>query len=301
MLTLADLGVLRDVALEGATVVLTVTPTYSGCPALATMRDDLVHRLRERGFADVDVRVRLAPAWSSDWITERGRARAARARDLPARRGPGHRGPHRAAAAADAPAGRLPALRVGAHGADLGVRRDGLQGDVPLRGVPRALRPREGDLMARARFHELRVAAVDPLTDDSAAITFAVPEPLRAAYDFAAGQALTLRRTIDGEEHRRSYSICAPAGAAPRVGVREIPGGLFSTWLVREVVGDVGRPTRASRAAHEPCAPTPPPRPGTCASPPARASPRCSRSPRPCSPTPTRASPWSNPTAARAP
>ncbi|MBJ7528447.1 MAG: phenylacetic acid degradation protein, partial [Nocardioides sp.] len=94
--------------------------------------------------------------------------------------------------------------------------------------------------MARARFHELRVAAVDPLTDDSAAITFAVPEPLRAAYDFAAGQALTLRRTIDGEEHRRSYSICAPAGSAPRVGVREIPGGLFSTWLVREVaVGDV--------------------------------------------------------------
>lgn len=74
MLTLADLGVLRDVALEGATVVLTVTPTYSGCPALATMRDDLVRRLRERGFADVDVRVRLAPAWSSDWISERGRA-----------------------------------------------------------------------------------------------------------------------------------------------------------------------------------------------------------------------------------
>lgn len=106
--------------------------------------------------------------------------------------------------------------------------------------------------MARARFHELRVAAVDPLTDDSAAITFAVPEPLRAAYDFAAGQALTLRRTIDGEEHRRSYSICAPAGAAPRVGVREIPGGLFSTWLVREVaVGDVVEvqtPTGALRA-----------------------------------------------------
>ncbi|WP_341924455.1 1,2-phenylacetyl-CoA epoxidase subunit PaaE [Nocardioides psychrotolerans] len=94
--------------------------------------------------------------------------------------------------------------------------------------------------MARASFHELTVAAVEHLTDDAAAITFAVPDELVDAFDFAAGQSLTLRRTIDGQEHRRSYSICAPAGAAPRVGVREIPDGLFSSWLVREVaVGDV--------------------------------------------------------------
>ncbi|KQT93554.1 phenylacetic acid degradation protein [Marmoricola sp. Leaf446] len=92
----------------------------------------------------------------------------------------------------------------------------------------------------RAQFHELRVAAVEHLTDDAAAITFDVPEDLRAAYSFQAGQSLTLRRTVDGQEHRRSYSICAPAGARPRVGVREIPGGLFSRWLVRDLrVGDV--------------------------------------------------------------
>ena len=54
-------------------------------------------------------------------------------------------------------------------------------------------------------------------------------------FDFAAGQSLTLRRTVDGVEHRRTYSICAPAGSAPRIGVREIPDGLFSSWLVREV------------------------------------------------------------------
>lgn len=73
MLTLADLGVLRTVALEdGGQVVVTITPTYSGCPAMATMRDDLMHRLNQAGF-DAVVRVSLSPAWSSDWITARGR------------------------------------------------------------------------------------------------------------------------------------------------------------------------------------------------------------------------------------
>lgn len=72
MLTLEDLGVLRSVALEEQTVVVTITPTYSGCPAMATMRDDLVHRLQDAGLSAV-VRVSLAPAWSSAWITARGR------------------------------------------------------------------------------------------------------------------------------------------------------------------------------------------------------------------------------------
>ena len=72
MLTLEDLGVLRSVELEGSRVVVTITPTYSGCPAMATMRDDLVHRLRDAGFS-AEVRVSLSPAWSSDWITPRGR------------------------------------------------------------------------------------------------------------------------------------------------------------------------------------------------------------------------------------
>lgn len=73
MLTLDDLGVLRDVAVDGNSVVVTITPTYSGCPAVAAMRDDLVRVLREEGFGDVRVEVALAPAWSSDWITPRGR------------------------------------------------------------------------------------------------------------------------------------------------------------------------------------------------------------------------------------
>jgi ring-1,2-phenylacetyl-CoA epoxidase subunit PaaE len=88
---------------------------------------------------------------------------------------------------------------------------------------------------ARASFHELTVAAVEELTEDSVAITFEVPEELRDAFAFKAGQSLTLRRTVAGVEQRRSYSICAPVGAAPRIGVREIPDGLFSRWLVHEL------------------------------------------------------------------
>ncbi|HWS34324.1 MAG TPA: 1,2-phenylacetyl-CoA epoxidase subunit PaaE [Actinoplanes sp.] len=89
--------------------------------------------------------------------------------------------------------------------------------------------------MARPVFHTLRVAAVDRLCDDAVAVTFAVPAELTGAYTFRAGQSLTLRRTVDGREERRSYSICAPVGAAPRIGVREIPDGLFSSWLVHQV------------------------------------------------------------------
>ncbi|WP_224280032.1 1,2-phenylacetyl-CoA epoxidase subunit PaaD [Nocardioides lacusdianchii] len=72
MLTLEDLGVLRGVREEGSRVTVTITPTYSGCPAMATMRDDLVHRLADAGYT-ATVEVSLSPAWSSDWITDRGR------------------------------------------------------------------------------------------------------------------------------------------------------------------------------------------------------------------------------------
>ena len=87
----------------------------------------------------------------------------------------------------------------------------------------------------RTGFHALTVADVQELTDDAVAVTFEVPERLRDLFDFAAGQSLTLRRVIDGVEHRRTYSICSPTGSPPRIGVREIPGGLFSSWLVHQV------------------------------------------------------------------
>ncbi|CAM5247340.1 phenylacetate-CoA oxygenase subunit PaaJ [Streptomyces sp. HUAS 31] len=74
MLTLADLGVLRDVALtEDGTVVASLTPTYSGCPAMAEMRADVAARLRDAGYARVEIRTVLDPPWTSDWITPAGR------------------------------------------------------------------------------------------------------------------------------------------------------------------------------------------------------------------------------------
>ena len=85
--------------------------------------------------------------------------------------------------------------------------------------------------MPRADFHQLRVARVDPLTDDSAAVTFDVPPGLAERFAFAPGQSLTVRRGVE----RRSYSICAAKGRAPRIGVREVAGGAVSGWLVRTV------------------------------------------------------------------
>jgi len=89
---------------------------------------------------------------------------------------------------------------------------------------------------SRTEFHPLTVARVDPLTDDSAAVTFDVPAGLAEKFTFAPGQSLTIKR--GGE--RRSYSICATKGHAPRIGVREVAGGAVSGWLVHEVrAGDV--------------------------------------------------------------
>jgi ring-1,2-phenylacetyl-CoA epoxidase subunit PaaD len=73
MLTLADLGVLRSVEHRDGRVVVTITPTYTGCPALTTMKVDLRLALAAAGFPDAEIRTVLAPAWTTDWITDRGR------------------------------------------------------------------------------------------------------------------------------------------------------------------------------------------------------------------------------------
>lgn len=83
----------------------------------------------------------------------------------------------------------------------------------------------------RAGFHTLRVAGVERLCDDAVAVTLDVPDELIAEYDFRPGQSLTLRRKEDHGEERRSYSICAARGDKPRIGVRLVPQGLFSSWL----------------------------------------------------------------------
>ena len=86
----------------------------------------------------------------------------------------------------------------------------------------------------RPTFHSLRIERVERLCEDAVAVTFEVPDGLAAAYAFRPGQTLTLRKVVDGADERRSYSICSPVGGPLRIAVREVPGGLFSRWLVRE-------------------------------------------------------------------
>jgi ring-1,2-phenylacetyl-CoA epoxidase subunit PaaD len=74
VLTIEDLGILRDVTVaEDGRVEVTITPTYSGCPAVDTIRSEVERVLAEHGFADAAVRTVLAPAWTTDWITDAGR------------------------------------------------------------------------------------------------------------------------------------------------------------------------------------------------------------------------------------
>jgi ring-1,2-phenylacetyl-CoA epoxidase subunit PaaE len=81
-------------------------------------------------------------------------------------------------------------------------------------------------------FHPLRVSRVTPDTEDARIVAFDVPPALASQFRFEPGQYLTVRRVVDGEDLRRSYSICAaPADGELRVGVRRVPGGRFSTWL----------------------------------------------------------------------
>ena len=93
MLTLADLGILRDVADQDGHLVVTITPTYSGCPALREIAHDLRHRLTQAGFAEVTVRTSLTPAWSSDWITAEGRRKLQQAGIAPPHQAPRNPGP----------------------------------------------------------------------------------------------------------------------------------------------------------------------------------------------------------------
>jgi len=85
-------------------------------------------------------------------------------------------------------------------------------------------------------FHELKVLDVVPLTDDAVAITFHVPGELGETFFYLPGQHVTVRAIINGDDVRRSYSICANANERVlRIGIKRIPGGRFSTWATTEL------------------------------------------------------------------
>ncbi len=111
--------------------------------------------------------------------------------------------------------------------------------------------------MAPPRFHTLTIADVRRETADAVSLAFTVPERLRAAYRYTPGQYLTLRATIDGEDVRRSYSICSGLDDGElRVVIKRLAGGAFSNWVDRasaagrHVVGDdAGRTLRRADRA----------------------------------------------------
>ncbi|MFT5134050.1 MAG: ring-1,2-phenylacetyl-CoA epoxidase subunit PaaD [Gammaproteobacteria bacterium] len=73
VLSIWDLGILRDIRIVNEEVIVTVTPTYSGCPAMDVIRSDIKSVLAESGYPDCEVETVLSPAWTTDWMSEEGR------------------------------------------------------------------------------------------------------------------------------------------------------------------------------------------------------------------------------------
>ena len=72
VLSIADLGILREARAEDGRAVVVITPTYSGCPAMETITTDVKQSLSRAGFEDAEVRLVLQPAWTTDWMTDEG-------------------------------------------------------------------------------------------------------------------------------------------------------------------------------------------------------------------------------------
>lgn len=75
VISVVDLGIVRDVSWDGATLEVAVTPTYSGCPATRIISMDIETALRDRGLKDIRIKTQISPAWTTDWLSPKGRAK----------------------------------------------------------------------------------------------------------------------------------------------------------------------------------------------------------------------------------
>ena len=73
VVSIRDLGILREISFDGGQVTVTITTTYSGCPAMSVIKSDIRQTLSEAGYTDVQVKQSLSPAWTTDWMTPEGR------------------------------------------------------------------------------------------------------------------------------------------------------------------------------------------------------------------------------------
>src|ERR1700737_840019 len=130
-------------------------------------------------------------------------------------------------------------MRLRGYRGALRIRFDLLQGAVALQELPRTVRLFQMSLNMHSsipRFHRLAVNDLRRESTDAVSLTFAIPEALADDYRFAPGQYLTLRTTMDGEEVRRSYSICSgPDDGELRIAVKKIDGGAFAGWAADDL------------------------------------------------------------------
>ena len=140
VLTIEDLGVLRTVEEDGDRVRVELTPTYSGCPAIDAMRDDVRAALQGAGYTQVDVRMVLSPAWTTDWMTDDGKRKLREFGIAPpngTRAGARRTGRR-------AHGGEVPALRLARHPRARALRLDLVQGALRVPRLPRAVRLLQG-------------------------------------------------------------------------------------------------------------------------------------------------------------
>src|SRR3954467_5178020 len=150
-------------------------------------------------------------------------------------------------------------MRFGRYRTAVGIRFDLLQGAMALQELPRAVRLFQVPLKMSSipRFHRLAVSDLRRETVDAISLCFAIPRELQADYHFSPGQYLTLRTMLEGEEVRRSYSICSgPDDGELRIAVKKVDGGAFSNWAAEELKCgdqlDVMTPTGRFGIAHAP-------------------------------------------------
>ena len=236
-MSVIDLGIVRDVSERDGALEVVLTPTYSGCPATEVIERQRRSRPLRAGLGPVRVTQRLAPAWTTDWITPKG-GEAARLR-------------HRAAGAVR---GRAPSrIRIRPRAASPARAAAARAPSACPRSARRRARrctaaspaSNRSNISSRSEPHATLIStrcacvASRPDTDEAMVVSFDVPPTLRDASASRQGQYLTLRSEIAGEDLRRSYSICAGIDDGElRVGVRK---------RARRAVLELARPSDLQR------------------------------------------------------
>ena len=240
VVSIRELGILREINDVDGELEVVITPTYSGCPAMGQIEDDVRAALAANDLG-AKVVTRLAPAWTTDWISRGGPAEAARLRDCAAPHGAAGQG--RAFRAARGEPARV---KCPAPAAALPIPRR------PRTSAPPPARPCTSAFIASSRsttssliewpFISIRSpsSASAPTPRARPPSRWRFPTLCATAFVFRPGQFLTLRATIAGEETRRSYSICSPCQRYLQtgeidIGIKPVDEGSFSRWALAQL------------------------------------------------------------------